>query len=158
MPRWWDESETAAGTDWRRRWSLSQPASGPLPSLSPRAKPAQLLSLTLRLFSRTPRPGRTRHSLTHTARTRNGDGREPEQPVHHGLPSRPLVTKKLFFLNSLFRTSVRTPQKQTWYFARGLWSAARLTHLHTESLHVKSQMIHSCTHVFTSRITLSKPQ
>lgn len=36
--------------------------------------------------------------LAHTARTRNGDGREPE-PVHHGLPSRPLVMEKetLFF-------------------------------------------------------------
>uniref|UniRef100_A0A8C7WQR8 RNA-binding protein Musashi homolog 2 n=1 Tax=Oryzias sinensis TaxID=183150 RepID=A0A8C7WQR8_9TELE len=46
VPWWWDERGTAAGTEWRR-WSLSQPASGPLPFLSPRAKPAQLLSHSL---------------------------------------------------------------------------------------------------------------
>lgn len=66
VPWWWDERGTAARTEWRR-WSLSQPASGPLPFLSPRAKPAQLLSLTLRLLSRTTRPGPTqRHPDPHT--------------------------------------------------------------------------------------------
>lgn len=80
--------------------SLSQAASGPLPFLSPRAKPAQLLSFTPRLFSRTARLGSAR-KLTPNARTRNGDGREPEQPVHLGLPPRPLVTTKNFFPQTL---------------------------------------------------------
>uniref|UniRef100_A0A3P9HYF6 Musashi RNA-binding protein 1 n=1 Tax=Oryzias latipes TaxID=8090 RepID=A0A3P9HYF6_ORYLA len=75
VPWWWDERGTAAGTEWRR-WSLSQPASGPLSFLSPRAKPAQLLSLTLRLLSRTTRPGPTqRHPDPHTPR---GHGMETE--------------------------------------------------------------------------------
>lgn len=46
---------------------------------------------------------RTRTSRIHAARTQNGDGREPEQPVRRGLPPRPLVTVE----NFIFQTACR---------------------------------------------------
>lgn len=75
-----------------------------------RAKPAQPQSVSARS------PTRPGHSA-HTARTRNGHGREPEQPVQHGLPSRPLVTRKLFVF-ILFPTLANGVHKQSRYSAR----------------------------------------
>lgn len=92
-------------------------------SVSPgQSRPALL---THSLTPRTARPGRTRLSLTHSltqtdphGRTRNGDGREPEQPVQHRLPSRPLVMKKENFFKYSFPTSARSPHSQTCQSAR----------------------------------------
>lgn len=83
---WVEEEESVPGCIW--------PA--PLSVTPGQTRPAPLTHSAPVLPHGTARLGSAR-TLTHTARTRNGDGREPEQPVHHGLPSRPLVTKKTFF-------------------------------------------------------------
>lgn len=90
----------------RRRRSLSPAESGPLASVSPRAKPAKLRSLCVgppALRSAPLNSARTRASRIHATRTQNGDGREPEQPVRRGLPPRPLVTVENFIFQTAWR-------------------------------------------------------
>lgn len=120
------------------RRSLSQPASGPLPSLSPRAKPAQLLSLTLRLFSRTARPGHTHRAPTHTRRE---DTEWRRKGARAACPPRtPRMTpgngrKLCFFKLSFAPLITHTHTSET-----NLLSCER-TSTHTHNSRVKSEVI-----------------
>lgn len=97
----------------RRRRSLSPAESGPLASVSPRAKPAKLRSLCVGPPA-LPHPAplnsaRTRTPRIHATRTQNGDGREPEQPVRRGLPPRPLVTAENFIFQKCLENHAPLP-------------------------------------------------
>lgn len=115
----WRGSHVPLGPEQQEGAESVRPAhTGPLPSRSPRARPASLLSLCARSPAphRTARLGHTRPSLlthTHAARTRNGDRREPERPVRRGLPARPLVTT-----NFLFKLRIHCFLSGVWC---GLW-------------------------------------
>lgn len=165
------ERETA-GTDWLEEEVESVPVCiwpAPLSVTPGQTRPALLThSPPVFLHGSARTHTALTHSLTHTdrqtdahGRTRNGDGREPEQPVHHGLPSRPLVMKKKkkTFSNTLSYICSFTSETNLLFCARTLVRTPPHRELSwkSEMLHWKISL-HACDHTFkTSVTTLSKP-